>query len=174
MELELLTLIQTARANYEAHLTATFSRDPKKLFGHLKNLNKFNNSLPNFIIHQSSPVYDPIIKANLFNRFFNSTFSSSTYVLPPVECLPTPTSQLSHIDITPIDVYNALSSIDPTKAVGCDNIHPYILKHCNNSLYTDHKPFPSLYPKPIASNWMESPQNPTNFQKRKSSPCWKL
>ena len=152
MELELLTLIQTARANYEAHLTATFSRDPKKLFGHLKNLNKFNNSLPNFIIHQSSPVYDPIIKANLFNRFFNSTFSSSTYVLPPVECLPTPTSQLSHIDITPIDVYNALSSIDPTKAVGCDNIHPYILKHCNNSLYTDHKPFPSLYPKPIASN----------------------
>ena len=73
MELELLTLIQTARANYKAHLTATFSRDPKKLFGHLKNLNKCNNSLPNFIIHQSSPVYDPTIKANLFNRFFNST-----------------------------------------------------------------------------------------------------
>ena len=74
MELELLTL--TARANYKAHLTANFPRDPKKLFGHLKNLNKCNNSLPNFIIHQSSPVYDPIIKVNLFNRFFNSTFSS--------------------------------------------------------------------------------------------------
>ena len=47
---------------------------------------------------------------------------------------PNPTSQLSHIDITPIDVYNALSSIDPTKAVSCDNIHPYILKHCATTL----------------------------------------
>ena len=113
-----------------------FSRDPKKLFGHLKNLNKSNNSLPNFIIHQSSPVYDPIIQANLFIRFFNSTFSSSSYVLPPVRCLPTPISQLSHIDITPTDVYNALSNLDTTKAVGCDNIHHYILKHCAATLCT--------------------------------------
>ena len=136
VELELLTLTQTARANYEAHLTAMFSRDPKKLFGYLKNLNKSNNSLPNFIIHQSSPIYDPIIQANLFNRFFNSTFSSSSYVLPPDRCLPTPNSQLSHIDITPTDVYNALSNLDPTKAVSCDNIHLYILKNCAATLCT--------------------------------------
>ena len=38
MELELLTLTQTARANYEAHLTAMFSRDPKKLIGLYENL----------------------------------------------------------------------------------------------------------------------------------------
>ena len=165
MELELLTLIQTARANYEAHLTATFSRDPKKLFGHLKNLNKCNNSLPNFIIHQSSPVYDPIIKANLFNRFFNSTFSSSTYVLPPVECLPTPTSQLSHIDITPIDVYNALSSIDPTKAIGCDNIHPYILKHCATTLCT---PITNLFQACIQNQSL-----PTEWKVHKIRPIFK-
>ena len=60
-----------------------------------------------------------------------------------------PNPQLSHIDITPTDVYNALFSIDPTKAVGCDNIHPFILKHCAATLCT---PVTNLYPKPIASN----------------------
>ena len=36
MELELLTLTQTARANYEAHLTATFLEIPKNFLGILK------------------------------------------------------------------------------------------------------------------------------------------
>ena len=94
-----------------------------------------------------------------------STFSSSSYVLPPVRCLPTPTSQLNHIDITPTDVYNALSSLDPTKAVGCDNIHRYILKHCATTLYT---PVTNLFQASILNQLL-----PTEWKVHKIRPIFK-
>ncbi len=50
--------------------------------------------------------------------------------------MPTPSSQLNRLEITKLDVYNALSAIDENKAFGCDNIHPKLLKRCLLSLST--------------------------------------
>ena len=48
--------------------------------------------------------------------------------------LPTPCSQLSTVEITRTDVYTALCALDETKAYGCDEIHPKVLKQCLLSL----------------------------------------
>ena len=78
-------------------------------------------------------------KVDLFNSFFNSVFSCSDFILPPMSQLPTPSNHLSSIDVSSInvsseDVYTALSSLDPTKAFGCDQISPRLLTLCAGSI----------------------------------------
>ncbi len=78
------------------------------------------------------PVYDPKQIANNFNH---STFSKlSGFRLPDMCDLPTPCSQLSRLEITKTEVLSALSNLKESKAFGCDEIHPKILKHCLPSL----------------------------------------
>ena len=52
----------------------------------------------------------------------------------PLESLSSPLHHLCNTSITPSDVYEHLSQLDPTKVAGCDNIHPKILKFCATSL----------------------------------------
>ena len=84
-----------------------------------------------FFIINNNPLYDPKQIANAFNQFFHSTFSApSDFLLPDMSALPTPSSQLSSVEITRSDVFTALSKLDESKAYGCDQIHPKILKNC--------------------------------------------
>ncbi len=61
----------------------------------------------------------------------HSTFISSDFCLPPVWLLPTPKGK---IEITAEDVFGILSNLDTTKAMGCDQIHPTVLKLCADTL----------------------------------------
>ena len=45
-------------------------------------------------------------------------------------------SSLSSIAVTIADVFDALSSLDPSKAMGIDCIGPKVLKNCATSLCT--------------------------------------
>ena len=78
-------------------------------------------------------IHKLLDKTELFNQYFDSVFSNSDFVLQPIEELPRPQSQFK-IEIFPADVFNALHSLYPSKATGCDNIRPYILKFCPSSL----------------------------------------
>lgn len=69
-------------------------------------------------------------KAFLYNRYFNSTFSSSSSSDPPsLNSFPTTNQCLSSINISDSEVYEALLSLNPTKSMGIDKISPQILKH---------------------------------------------
>ena len=61
-----------------------------------------------------------IEKANLFNTFFYSVFTQSSFNLPPLGSLPIPPSTICDITISESDVYDALTSLNPTKAMGID------------------------------------------------------
>ena len=54
--------------------------------------------------------------------------------MPKLEDLPAPQDCLSSISIDSSDVYQALCSLDSTKAMGFDNISARVLKHCATSL----------------------------------------
>ena len=129
MELKLRSSIQSAKPDFISQILSAFHEQPRKLFSYFKDLSK-SKFIPKFIIHNDVPIYDHGKIANLFNTFFNSTFTSSNYTLPAFDALPSPSNQLHHIDISSLDVYKALSDLDPTKAFGCDNVHPRVLKHC--------------------------------------------
>ena len=123
LEKDLGEAIVLAKAKYETHLVSIFRNNPSKLYRHLAELSR-PKSGPQVIIDQEAPVHDSFTKVKLFNQFFNSTFTVSDFVLPSLNSLPCPNSQLSHINIDSSDVYQTLIKLDPTKAVGCDKIPP--------------------------------------------------
>ena len=139
--------IQKYRLSYENGLVSKFSKNKKKLYSYLKSLSK-SSPQPQLLIHNSTPINDQNQIAELFNSFFNSTFTNSDYSLPPIDSLPSPSLQLNKIEINSSDVYTALSKLDPTKAMGHDNINPKILKFCALALAD---PITSLFSKCLKS-----------------------
>ena len=77
---------------------------------------------------------DPSQRALCFNNYFHSTFTDASLTLPPMSSLPAPSSFIDHVDLTEEEVYQGLIELYPTKAKGCDQLHPMILKLCVDSL----------------------------------------
>ncbi len=132
---------------------------------YIKSLNSTKPKITS-ILHNGCNLSDPHLIVLAFNEFFHSTFTSSDFCLPPVWSLPTPTSQLGNIEITEEDVYGILSNLDTTKAMGCDQIHPTVLKLCADTLSI---PFCKLF---TAS--LEQGVIPQNGKYRKFVPSRKL
>jgi len=133
MESEVCSIIQSAKENYIAQLTTTFQSNPKKLYSYLNSLTK--SKFESHSIQQDNrTIHNPYQRAIIFNEYFNSTFTTSDFTLPPNHSFPIPSTYLSEAYITEAEVYEILADLDPTKAMGCDNIHPIVLKHCSNLL----------------------------------------
>ena len=74
-------------------------------------------------------------KASLFNNYFYSIFTRSSFVLPTTDELPSVDSLISDVSVSDSDVYSELTKLDTSKAMGIDNIGPKILKFCAPALY---------------------------------------
>ena len=117
-----------AREAYQLQLVSSFVKTPGTLFRHLGNLvSSRTNSIPATVEYNDVYESDPVRKCNMFNSFFNSTFSDPS---SPPPCFPPPVSDFHHLDISESDVYETLSSLDPHKSTGPDNISPVLLKYC--------------------------------------------
>ena len=94
-------------------------------------------------------------KAQLFNTFFHSVFTDSSFSLPNLTTLPIPSSCICTLTFSDAEVFHALSLLDPTKASGCDGIGPKLIKHCAAALYIPlHHLFSlSLYKQSIPNEW---------------------
>ena len=99
----------------------------------LKYLSRINSTrtVPPAVSFDSSTGLTDYEKVTLFNSF-HSMFTQNSYSVPPLEELPTPTSTLSDICLSEMDVFEALSSLDPSRV---DGISPKSLKHCALALY---------------------------------------
>ena len=77
-------------------------------------------------------MYNDIGKANLFNTYFHLVYTTSPVGAPNIDSLPSVPDTLSSISISEADVYYALTSLDPSKAVGLDEIMivPRVLRSC--------------------------------------------
>ena len=83
--------------------------------------------LPDVLYHDTTSACSAAEKANLFNSFFYSVFSANTD--PITLDTSFPDSSFCSINISLEDTYTALTSLDPSKAMGGDGIPPIILKH---------------------------------------------
>ena len=91
------------------------------------------------------------IKASLFNQFFYSVFTKSTFQLPPLHELTTHPSPISEASFTELDVFRVLRSLDVSKAMGCDGISSKLLKHCALALY---QPFYHLFSLSVSQSYL--------------------
>ena len=75
-------------------------------------------------------------KASLFKPFFQSVYSRPRFPIDVNDFLPcTQQRTLDIINITDMEVYTALSNLDPTKASGIDGIGSKVLRCCAIPLY---------------------------------------
>ena len=93
------------------------------------------NVLPSTLYLDDTHAISDLEKASLFNFYFYSVFTRSTFQLPPLHELGLPESFISDVNICDSDVFNVLRSLDETKAMGYDGISPKLLKQCALSLY---------------------------------------
>ena len=123
---------------------------------HLRGLSS-SDSIPSNVTLDSYTGSSDYKKASLFNNLFHPVFTQSTLQLPPIEDLHTPTSTLPdvYIGISELDVYEALSTLDTSKAMGIDGIGPKILKRCALALYKPphHLFLLSLFQHSLPSDW---------------------
>ena len=121
-EVALQKQMSSAKALYETVLIKSFSQnDPSKIYKYIDKVTG-HNSIPISVSYKSD-----LEKASLFNKYFNSIFTRSTYTLPG---LMSPKCTCKDIAINEEEVFRVLSTLDPTKAAGCDNIGRRLLRHC--------------------------------------------
>ena len=54
-------------------------------------------------------------RAELFNKYFHSVYTSSPFTLPLLNDLPTPDTLLTNINISSYDVFQVLCTLDPPR-----------------------------------------------------------
>ena len=123
------SLISASKLAYEEKLVNLYYSAPRELYGYLKH-QRSGRSTVGAVTYNSTTVLDHATQAEVFNKFFNSTFTRSSFTLPSNDGLPFVVRHLSKVEISTSDVSAALRKLDSSKALGCDNISPVILKHC--------------------------------------------
>ena len=88
--------------------------------------------IPNTVHLGDISAQSDLNKANLFNSYFHSVFTKSSFCCPNPHQLPDINPKLGHLSNTEEEVFH---SLDPSKATGCDGIGPRLLKHCALALY---------------------------------------
>ncbi len=109
----------------------------KKIFKYIKRILKSHN-FPVMLHFNGNSAILPTLKKQLFStRFLNQFIYKNYNVSPPFNTIPQSNGQeqLDLITITDLDVYAALSRLDPTKACGIDGIGPKVLRSCALALY---------------------------------------
>ena len=124
-ESSLIAKAVEAKAQYETNLINSFSsKNSSAIYRYIRTITNQNTIPPSVTFDDKCAVSD-FHKACLFNKYFHSIFTRSSFQLPPSSELLTPQSYLSEIEISELDVYNALISLDSS---GCDGISAKILK----------------------------------------------
>ena len=99
-------------------LVEDFSLDRNsRIYSHICSVLQLDK-LPSQMSLKSASAVTDTDKANLFNRYFFSVYPSNSSSLPNVSSIPCPSTIISDIDLSPLDVYNApLISIPPNQWV---------------------------------------------------------
>ena len=142
-EIDLESKINNAKIAYESNLVNNFwFNNSSIIYSHIRNITK-TKSIPSIITFDGKQACEDSDKANLFNNYFHSVFTSPNNVESlNIDLLPNIPNSLSAIDISEAEVYITLSNLDPKKSVGADKIGPMILNSCSDVL---SKPLYHLY-----------------------------
>ena len=155
-----------SKHNYENNLINQFSTNRNSsIYKYLSFLTNYS-SFPTTMHYNSFSVSTDHDQANLFNVYFFLVFTrdfSST--LNTALDSPPNSNILDNITISPHDVYDALTALDPNKAQGIDHISPKVWKISASALYY---PVYHLFAKCIANSTF-----PAEWQTHTITPIFK-
>jgi len=119
-------LTETKYKAYIMDLAGNLSSNPRKFWTFLKSRTA-SKSTPTYITENGIDYTNSTIKANIFNKFFHSVFTSNDDKnVPTVH--PTYDPNLSELSLIPGEVLKILKELDCSKATGPDGLPTKILK----------------------------------------------
>ena len=134
LEILLQEKIRLAKNSYETSLINDFAlANSNKIYSYIRNITK-SRSIPSTVHFDSLTANFDSEKASLFNQYFYSVFIT-TSSSPSIDDLPGLSNTINSVEFTEMEVYEVLSSLDPNKASGIDDIPPRILRLCADVLY---------------------------------------
>ena len=139
-----------AKSNYETKLINSQSSNPAAIYSYIRSISH-ENALPSTLYLDNTSTVCDTDKATLFNEFFYSVFTRSSFQLPPLNNLMMTSSSLCDISFSELDVFRVLRSLDVSKAMGCDGISPRLLKHSALALY---QPFYHLFLLSVSQSYL--------------------
>lgn len=125
------------KAEYERSLINKLAKNGSGLYKYIGFLRK-GGSIPPIMSFETELASNDQEKATLFNTYFHSVFTTSSFKLPPDDLMPTAVRECADLLITE----QVLASLDPSKAMGLDGLGPRLLKFCALALY---KPLHHLF-----------------------------
>jgi hypothetical protein len=116
---------------YESNIASKSRSNPKMIF---KYINSKMQVRDNIKILQTAEdiITDPKLICEAFSDWFQSVFHKTEDDNIPV--VPVHAHKISPIIFDPIDIEERLSKLNPSKSIGPDQIHPYVLRECSLSL----------------------------------------
>ena len=120
--IELQVAMTKAKSDYESNLILKFAHiHHNKIYQYISNI-KGQDNFPTQMFYNNQHTCNDQEKAQLFNNYFYSVFSTDS--ITPVNKPPTSTSTstLNDIEINESEVLTILSSLDGNKASGIDNM----------------------------------------------------
>ena len=130
LKLESRSKALLAKSKYESQLVKSFAGShSSRIYNYIRLLSK-KSSIPSTVSLNDSSATSDTGKTELFNSFFHSVFTGSSFSLPNMSSLPLRSSCICNVSLTDSEVYEALSTLDPTKSSGCDNITSKLIKQC--------------------------------------------
>ena len=134
LEILIQEKIRLAKNSYETSLINNFAlANSNKIYSYIRNITK-SRSIPSTVNFDSLTASSDSEKASLFNQYFYSVFIS-TSSSPSIDDLPDLSNTINSVEVTEMEVYEVLSSLDPNNASGIDDILPRILRSCADVLY---------------------------------------
>ena len=115
--------IEQAKANYESKLIESYhSRSHcSAIHSYIRSISGLN-SLPAVMTLDSNSAASDKEKAILFNQYFHSVFSTSSFPLLSTRELTRPNSFIDAVIFNELDVFKGLRALDVSKAMGCNGI----------------------------------------------------
>ena len=162
-ELNLKEKALLAKTQFETKLIHECANtNSSRIYKYISKING-HNTIPPTMSLESHTANSNFEKVSLFNTYFHSVFTESSFLVPPQLFLPD--LILSDIAFSESDVFTALQSLDPSKAMGIDGIGPRVLKHCAPALY---EPIFDLFLKCLSQCYI-----PQEWRVHKITPIYK-
>ena len=99
-----------AKSTYESTLINSFANsNSNKIYKYISDVSGYHSN-PNFMyLDNVISTSTDFTKAQLFNRYFYSVFSTDSHITPNKVSSPTPHSTLSNIEISPHEIQEILT-----------------------------------------------------------------
>ena len=122
--------MKAAKSYYENNLIWQFTdSNNNNVYKYIANLTK-SHSIPDTMTDGITIVTSDLDIANCFNKYFYSVFTKSNYTDPSEDTSPSFAPDIDNIFFSITDVFNILSTLNTSKAMGIDYISPKLLKDC--------------------------------------------